>query len=102
MKAALGSWAIPGHAPGKDTVIHVDLDDGDWEREFGTMPGAKIAEANGSAAVTAMKRGLQNRGVDIMSRETFLVSGLHSELDIDKTLEAFKDTMAAVRADGLI
>ena len=57
---------------------------------------------NGSAAVTAMKRGLQNRGVDIMSRETFLVSGMHSEQDIDKTLEAFKDTMAAVRADGLI
>jgi glutamate-1-semialdehyde aminotransferase len=49
-----------------------------------------------------MKRGLQNRGVDIMSRETFLVSGMHSEQDIDKTLEAFKETMAAVRADGLI
>jgi len=40
--------------------------------------------------------------VDIMSRETFLVSGLHSERDIDKTLDAFNETMAAVRADGLI
>ena len=49
-----------------------------------------------------MKRGLQNRGVDIMSRETFLVSGVHTEEDIDHTLNAFQETMAAVRADGLI
>ena len=66
------------------------------------MSHAKIVEANASPAVTAMKRGLQNRGVDIMSRETFLVSGVHTEEDIDHTLNAFQETMSAVRADGLI
>ena len=49
-----------------------------------------------------MKRGLQNRGVDIMGRETVLVSGVHNEADIDQTIEAFADTMVAVRAEGLI
>jgi glutamate-1-semialdehyde aminotransferase len=65
------------------------------------MSHAKIVEANASPAVTAMKRGLQNRGVDIMSRETFLVSGTHTEKEIDHTLNAFQEAMAAVRADGL-
>ena len=99
---ALGSLEIPGHAHGIASMIHVILADCDCDREICTMSHDKIAETNGSPAVTAMKRGLQNRGVDIMSRETFLVSGMHSEQDIDKTLEAFKETMAAVRADGLI
>ena len=99
---ALGALEIPGHAHGIASMIHVILADCDCDRELCTMSHDKIAETNGSAAVTAMKRGLQNRGVDIMSRETFLVSGVHSEQDIDKTLEAFKETMAAVRADGLI
>ena len=66
------------------------------------MSHTKIAEANASPAVTAMKRGLQNRGVDIMSRETFLVSSTHTEQEIDFTLNAFQETMTAVRADGLI
>ena len=99
---ALGALEIPGHAHGIASMIHVILADCDCDRELCTMSHDKIADTNGSAAVTAMKRGLQNRGVDIMSRETFLVSGMHSEQDIDKTLEAFKETMAAVRADGLI
>ena len=98
----LGKLEIPGHAHGIASMIHVVLADCDCNRELCTMSHVKIAEANASPAVTAMKRGLQNRGVDIMSRETFLVSGTHTDQDIDQTLNAFEDTMAAVRADGLV
>ena len=98
----LGRLEIPGHAHGIASMIHVVLADCDCDRELCTMSHAKIVEANGSPAVTAMKRGLQNRGVDIMSRETFLVSGTHTEKEIDHTLNAFQEAMAAVRADGLI
>jgi glutamate-1-semialdehyde 2,1-aminomutase len=98
----LGRLEIPGHAHGIASMIHVVLADCDCNRELCTMSHVKIAEANASPAVTAMKRGLQNRGVDIMSRETFLVSGTHTEQEIDFTLNAFQGTMAAVRADGLI
>ncbi len=98
----LGKLEIPGHAHGIASMIHVVLADCDCNRELCTMSHVKIAEANASPAVTAMKRGLQNRGVDIMSRETFLVSGTHTDHEIDQTLNAFEDTMAAVRADGLV
>jgi len=98
----LGKLEIPGHAHGIASMIHVVLADCDCNRELCTMSHVKIAETNASPAVTAMKRGLQNRGVDIMSRETFLVSGTHTDHEIDQTLNAFEDTMAAVRADGLV
>jgi glutamate-1-semialdehyde 2,1-aminomutase len=53
-------------------------------------------------AVTALKRGLQNRGVDIMGRDAFLVSATHTEEDVDQTLAGFESTLAAVRREGLV
>ena len=55
-----------------------------------------------SDATTGMKRGLQNHGIDIMGRECFLVSATHTEGDIDRTLDAFQSTLAAMRAEGLV
>nr|MCS5666243.1 aminotransferase class III-fold pyridoxal phosphate-dependent enzyme [Dehalococcoidia bacterium] len=98
----LGRLEIPGHVHGIASMLHVVLADCDCDRELCTMSHTKITEAIASPAVTAMKRGLQNRGVDIMSRETFLVSSTHTEKEIDQTLNTFQETMAAVRADGLI
>ena len=65
------------------------------------MSHREISEATASAAVTAMKRGLQNNGVDIMGRDAFLVSGTHTEKEINRTLEAFENTLGAIRAEGL-
>jgi glutamate-1-semialdehyde 2,1-aminomutase len=102
LNEVLGKLEIPGHAHGIASMIHVVLADCDCDREICTMSHSKIAEATASAAVTAMKRGLQNRGVDIMGRDAFLVSGTHTEREIDQTLQAFQEAMTAVRADGLI
>ena len=98
----LGRLEIPGHVHGIASMLHVVLADCDCDREICTMSHREISQAAASAATTAMKRGLQNRGVDIMGRETILVSGVHNEMEIDQSIEAFSDTMAAVRAEGLI
>ncbi|HAA94786.1 MAG TPA: hypothetical protein DCE26_03745 [Dehalococcoidia bacterium] len=98
----LGRLEIPGHVHGIASMLHVVLADCDCDRNICTMSHSKISETIASPAVTAMKRGLQNRGVDIMGRETFLVSGTHTDAEIDFTLGAFQDAMSAVRADGLI
>ena len=65
------------------------------------MPHDQIRRVTASQAVTALKRGLQNNGVDIMSRDALLVSATHTERDIDQTLAAFERTLAAMRAEGL-
>ena len=102
LNEALGRLEIPGHVHGIASMIHVVLADCDCDREYCTMPHSQIASVTASPAVTAMKRGLQNRGVDIMGRDAFLVSSTHNEAEIDQTIEIFADTMAAVRAEGLI
>ena len=97
-----GKMEVAGHAHGIASMIHVVLADCDCDREICTMPHAKITETIASAATTGMKRGLQNLGVDIMGRDSFLVSATHSEQEIDRTLEAFENTLSAMRAEGLV
>ena len=96
-----GRTEVAGHAHGIASMIHVVLADCDCNREICTMPHRKIKEATASPAVTALKRGLQNNGIDIMGRDAFLVSATHTEKEIDETLEAFEKTLGQVRAEGL-
>ena len=97
-----GKMEVPGHAHGVASMIHVVMADCDCDREICTMPHAKISETVASAMTTGMKRGLQNMGVDIMGRDSFLVSATHGEEQIDRTLEAFQSTLSAMRAEGLV
>ena len=96
-----GKTEVAGHAHGIASMVHVVLADCDCDRELCTMPHSRIKETTASAKVTAMKRGLQNNGVDIMGRDAFLVSATHTESDIDRTLDAFEKTLTAIRAEGL-
>ena len=97
-----GRIEVSGHAHGIASMIHVVMADCGCDREICTMPHDKISQAIGSPAVTALKRGLQNSGVDMMGRDAFLVSATHSEQEIDHTLQAFEDTLLAIRAEGLV
>ena len=97
-----GKMEVAGHAHGIASMIHVTLADCDCDREISSMPHNQIKEAVGSAATTGMKRGLQNMGVDIMGRDSFLVSATHTEREIDQTLESFQSTLEAIRAEGLV
>jgi len=93
---------VSGHADGVASMSHLTLADGDVDGEVGSDVNRRIKVAAGSAAVTGIKRALQNHGVDIMGRDAFLVSATHNEADIDATLAAFEATLAEVRAEGLV
>ena len=93
---------VSGHAHGIASMIHLVLADCDCDREVCTMPHREIRRTLAAPAVTALKRGLQNNGVDIMDRDAFLVSASHSETDIDQTLAAFENTLAKMRAEVLV
>jgi glutamate-1-semialdehyde 2,1-aminomutase len=51
---------------------------------------------------TNFRQGLQVRGVDLMSRTSGVLSGVHTEADIDLSLEAFDGTIKAMMDEGLI
>jgi glutamate-1-semialdehyde 2,1-aminomutase len=102
LNEVFGRMEVPGHAHGIASMIHVVLADCDCDREFCSMPHDKIKKAVALPTVTALKRGLQNRGVDIMGRDAFLVSATHTAREIDETLNAFESTLALVRSEGLV
>ncbi len=97
-----GKMEISGHAHGIASMVHVVLADCDCGREICTMPHDRIKQATASRAVTELKLELQNRGVDIMGRDAFLVSSVHQERDIDQTLDAFGGALAALRSQGSV
>ena len=97
-----GRMEVAGHAYGISSMVHVVLADCDCDREICFLPHSEIKHTVGSPATTGLKRGLQNLGVDIMGRDAFLVSATHTEREIDQTLEAFQDTLANLRSEGLV
>ena len=101
LNAAFTKMEVSGHAYGIASMLHFTLADGDFDHEHGPEVNRRIKAAAATPAVTAIKRGLQNHGVDIMGRDAFLVSSTHTEADIDATLAAFEATLAQVRAEGL-
>ena len=51
---------------------------------------------------TNFRQALQVRGVDLMSRTSGVLSGVHAEADIDQSLEAFDGAIKAMMDEGLI
>ena len=54
------------------------------------------------AIETAFRQALNVRGVDLMSRTSGVTSGVHTENDIDLSLEAFDGAFKAMMDEGLI
>ncbi len=102
LNEVLGKMEVEGLAHGVASMIHLVLADCSFERGIATMSHREIKEAAASRAVTALKRSMQNNGVDIMGRDAFLVSSTHTEAEIDKTLAAVEKSLAEVRAEGLL
>ena len=48
------------------------------------------------------RQGLQVRGVDLMSRCSGVLSGVHTEADIDESLDAFDGAIMAMINEGLV
>ena len=51
---------------------------------------------------TNFRQALQVRGMDLMSRTSGVLSGVHTEADIDQSLEAFDGAIQALMDEGLI
>ena len=63
---------------------------------------ANVLKGVSSEIQTAFRQALQVRGVDLMSRTSGVLSGVHTEADIDLSLEAFDGAIKAMMDEGLI
>ena len=93
---------VAGHAHGIASIVQLVMADCDSDRGIYGMSHSEIKQATAAPRVTALKRSLQNNGVDIMGRSAFLVSGVHTEQQIDRTLESFERSLGEMRAEDAI
>lgn len=92
----------PGCAYGLASTFHMSLgteterpDGVEWTLDTPPPP-------NNMATVMALKRGMLNNGVDLMGGSGGFTSGVHTDADIDLTLEAFEKTIARMQAERII
>jgi glutamate-1-semialdehyde 2,1-aminomutase len=111
LNGVLESAGAPGCAYGLASYFHVTLgtdaprpSDG-IEYPDGTMP-----PATPTRVVGALKRGMLNHGIDLMTHVRGeatdgaggFVSGVHTEADIEATVQAFETTIGEIQAEGLL
>jgi glutamate-1-semialdehyde 2,1-aminomutase len=106
MNAIMRRAGVPGCAYGFSSMFHITMghevpppEDGflwRWEGRPGpTVPGISRER------LEALKRGMLNRGVDLM-RNGGLVSAVHSAEDVQATLAVFEATLADMRREGIL
>ena len=102
LNGVFSKMEVAGHAYGIASLIHLSFADCDCDREVCTMSHHEIHEAASGGAAMHLKRAMINSGVDMMARGSLIVSASHGEDDVDRTLVAFEDSLAAMRGDGVV
>lgn len=94
---------VAGSAYGLASYFHITFASGLRPQDSGIeWSGDAAPPRMPGDAVSALKRGMLNHGVDLMGGNGGFVSGMHSETDIEATLVAFKDTLAQMKSEGFV
>jgi glutamate-1-semialdehyde 2,1-aminomutase len=105
MNRAIASRGVKGCVYGLASCFHVSLgrdcpqpgDGIEWPHRNGQAPPRTYADA-----ALSLKQGMLNHGVDLMGMTGGLLSGVHSDDDVGRTVEAFEATLSEMQAEGLL
>ena len=101
MNETLGRAAIKGCVYGLASYFHITLGNNAVRPQNGVeWAGREAPPRMESQVVGALKRGMLNHGVDLMGGAGGFTSGVHTDGDIDKTLDAFEATVHDMRRCG--
>jgi glutamate-1-semialdehyde 2,1-aminomutase len=107
MNEAIADLGIEGSCVyGDGPMWHVLLGRGARANPDGTLDlssadAVTLRESNKPAVKAALQTGMMKRGVDLMSGRSGIMSTAHTELDLERTTQAFRDTLREMR-DGHI
>ena len=107
LNQVLDRLGVSGCANGVASMCHIRLgrecgaQDGTCDRSICKLAPAEIRAGMTSALQDALKLGMLNHGVDLMSRNA-IVSSAHTEHDINYTISAFAETVNEMLAEGLL
>ena len=94
---------VTGHAHGIASIVHVNLGaECNCDRDLCTMPYDEIYSTMPVEKTRAMRRAMLVNGVDMMGGRAFLTSSAHDEQTIDRTVDAFSQSLTNLRdEDGI-
>jgi glutamate-1-semialdehyde aminotransferase len=95
---------VAGRAYGLASYFHILLGkDGPRFLDGIEWPaGAPQPPRMAQALSAAIKRGMLNQGIDLMSGSGGFTSGVHTEEDLDATIGAFEAMVRQMQAEGLV
>ena len=94
---------VTGHAHGIASIIHVNLGaECSCDRDLCAMPYQQIYDTMPQEKTRALRRAMLVNGVDMMGGRAFLVSSSHDEATIDRTLDAFSQSLKDLRDEGAL
>ncbi len=100
---ALTKMEVTGHAHGIASIVHIVLGvECDCDGEICTLPHAKLADATSARRSEPLKLAMLNEGVDMLGGIGFMVSAVHEEEHVDRTVEAFENALGALREEGVV
>ena len=94
---------VIGHAHGISSIIHINMGlTCNCDRNLCSMPYEDIYRTMTPDKITGMRRAMLVNGVDMMGGRAFLVSSAHNEGIIDRTIDAFSESLNNLRQDGVL
>ena len=92
---------VTGHAHGIASIVHVNLGaDCSCDRDLCTMPFAEVYSTMPVEKTRALRRAMLVNEVDMMGGRAFLVSSAHDEQVIDRTIDAFSQSLKDLREES--
>jgi glutamate-1-semialdehyde 2,1-aminomutase len=101
MRKVIKEHQVAGAVYGEASTFHLYLGEG---ADDGSVEGLGAEKIRGIApeVVFAMRNGLRQRGVDLMSHMSGVTSMAHTDEDVDQTLEAFEDTLRDMISEQIV
>ena len=107
LNAAIRDAEVPGAAYGYASMVHIVLGedvpppDDDFSWSWGEAGPQAGVPATPTAIQWPFRRSLMTHGVDLLG-SIALVSCVHSEADVDQSIEAFAAAMSDLRRDSVL
>jgi len=94
---------VTGHAHGIASITNVNLGgECNCDRGICTMSYDEIDRTMASEKVTALRRAMLVNGVDVMAGRCFMTSSSHTDEVIDRTVDAFSQSLRDLREEGVL
>jgi glutamate-1-semialdehyde 2,1-aminomutase len=94
---------ISAYAYGISSLVRVLLGvSSDQDPERCALPASEITRGLDATCGRVFRQAMMNAGVDVMNGNNFIVSAVHTDADVDATLEGCERSIRSMRAEGAL